>query len=141
MRQDRRARVRLPSAAPRAGLAYLWLDVTYTKVHQTGHVVATVVITAVTAHNRDRLKVLGMAIRTSAFEMSWTYFLRSLARRGLRDVQSVLSDDHKELKAAAQRVFQTIWRRRRVHFRSNPVAHFGHHGRRGVPPLPHTTFV
>lgn len=31
----------------------------------------------------------------------WTEFLRSLARRGLRGVALVISDDHKGLKAAA----------------------------------------
>ena len=44
-----------------------------------------------------------MAIGASEAETFWTGFLRSLARRGLRGVQLVISDDHKGLKAGATR--------------------------------------
>ena len=50
-----------------------------------------------------------MAIGASEAETFWTDFLRLLARRGLRGVQLVISDDHKGLKAAAQRVLQASW--------------------------------
>ena len=40
---------------------------------------------------------MGMAIGASEAEAFWTEFLRSLARRGLRGVRLLISDDHKGL--------------------------------------------
>ena len=45
----------------------------------------------------------------SEAEAFWTEFLRSLARRGLRGVKLVISDDHKGLKAAATRILGATW--------------------------------
>ena len=49
-----------------------------------------------------------MAIGASEAETFWTEFLRSLARRGLRGVRLVISDDHKGLQAAATRILGAI---------------------------------
>ena len=73
-----------------------------------------------------------MAIGASEAETFWAEFLRSLARRGLRGVQLVISDDHKGLKAAASRILGATWQRCRVHFARNLLAHAGHQGRRVV---------
>ena len=72
---------------------YLWL--TYVKVRQAGRIVAV----AVAVNDQGRREVLGMEIGAS--ETFW--LLRSLARRGLRGVQLVISDDHKSLKASVPR--------------------------------------
>ena len=53
----------------------------------------------------------GRAIGASEAETFWTEFLRSLARRGLRGVQLVISDDHKGLKAAVTRILGATWQR------------------------------
>ena len=95
---------------------YLWLDATYVKVRQGGRIVPVAVTVAVAVNERGRREVLGMAIGASEAETFWTDFLRALARRGLRGVQLVISDDHKGLKAAAQRVLHATWQRCRVHF-------------------------
>ncbi len=73
-----------------------------------------------------------MAIGASEAETFWAEFLRSLARRGLRGVQLVISDDHKGLKAAASRILGATWQRCRVHFARNLLAHAGHQGQRVV---------
>ena len=78
---------------------YLWLDATYVKVRQTGRIVSVAVTVAVAVNDQGRREVLGMAIGASEAETFWTEFLRSLARRGLRGVKLVISDDHKGLKA------------------------------------------
>ena len=78
------------------------------------------------------LTVLGMAICASEAETFWTEFLRSLARRGLRGVKLVISDDHKGLKAAATRILGATWQRCRVHFARNLLAHAGGQGWRVV---------
>ena len=83
---------------------YLWLDATYVKVRQTGRIVSVAVTVAVAVNDQGRREVLGVAIGASEAETFWTEFLRSLARRGLRGVKLVISDDHKGLKAAATRI-------------------------------------
>ena len=120
---------------------YLWLDATYVKVRQGGRIVPVAVTVAVAVNERGRREVLGIAIGASEAETFWTDFLRSLTRRGLRGVQLVISDDHKGLKAAVQRVLQATWQRCRVHCTRNLLAHSGRQGRRVSAALLHTAFV
>ena len=82
-----------------------------------------------------------MAIGASEAETFWTEFLRSLARRGLRGVKLVISDDHKGLKAAATRILGATWQRCRVHFARNLLAHAGKQGRRVVSAFVATAFA
>ena len=120
---------------------YLWLDATYVKVRQAGRIVSLAVIIAVAVNSQGRREVLGMAIGPSEAETFWTDFLRSLARRGLRGVKLVISDDHKGLKAAAARVLNATWQRCRVHFMRNLLAHAGRQGRRVVAAFVATAFA
>ena len=121
----------------------MWLDATYVKVRQTGRIVSVAVTVAVAVNDQGRREVLGVAIGASEAETFWTEFLRSLARRGLRGVKLVISDDHKGLKAAATRILGATWQRCRVHFARNLLAHAGRQGRRVVsaspPPSPRRT--
>ena len=71
------------------------------KVREAGRIVSVAVTVAVAVNDQGRREVLGMAIGASEAEAFWTEFLRSLARRGLRGVKLLISDDHKGLKAAA----------------------------------------
>ncbi len=120
---------------------YLWLDATYVKVRQDGRIVS-VSATIATAVNTDgRREVLGMAVGASEAETFWTDFLRSLARRGLRGVKLVISDAHKGLKAAAQRILRASWQRCRVHFMRNVLAHSGRNHRRVVAAWIGTAFA
>ena len=120
---------------------YLWLDATYVKVRSSGRIVSVAVIIAVAVNSDGRREVLGMAIGASEAETFWTEFLRSLARRGLRGVKLVISDDHKGLKAAASRVLNATWQRCRVHFMRNLLAHAGRQGRRVVSAFVATAFA
>ena len=120
---------------------YLWLDATYVKVRQTGRIVSVAVTVAVAVNDQGRREVLGMAIGASEAETFWTEFLRPLARRGLRGVQLVISDDHKGLKAAATRILGATWQRCRVHFARNLLAHAGKQGRRVVSAFVATAFA
>ena len=108
---------------------YLWLDAIYVKLHEAGRIVSVAV------NDQGRREVLGMAIGVSEAETFWTEFLRSLARRGLRGVKLVISDDHKGLKAAATRILNATWQRCRVHFMRNLLAHAGKQSRRVVAAL------
>ena len=120
---------------------YLWLDATYVKVRQTGRIVSVAVTVAVAVNDQGRREILGMAIGASEAETFWTEFLRSLARRGLRGVKLVISDDHKGLKAAATRILGATWQRCRVHFARNLLAHAGRQGRRVVSAFVATAFA
>ena len=120
---------------------YLWLDATYVKVRQTGRIVSVAVTVAVAVNDQGRREVLGMAIGASEAEAFWTEFLRSLARRGLRGVKLLISDDHKGLKAAATRILGATWQRCRVHFARNLLAHAGRQGRRVVSAFVATAFA
>jgi hypothetical protein len=71
---------------------YVWLDATYVKVRQGGGIVSVAVTIAIGVNNDGRREVLGMAVGCSEVGMFWTEFLRTLARRGLRCVQLVISD-------------------------------------------------
>lgn len=120
---------------------YLWIDATYVKVRQAGHVVSVAVIVAVGANDDGRREVLGMAVGSSEAEVFWTEFLRSLARRGLRGVKLVISDSHEGIKAAVAKVFCATWQRCRVHFMRNLLAHSGKSGRRVVSAFVATAFA
>ena len=120
---------------------YLWLDATYVKVREAGRIVSVAVTVAVAVNDQGRREVLGMAIGASEAETFWTEFLRGLARRGLRGLKLVISDDHKGLKAAATRILGATWQRCRVHFARNLLAHAGKQGRRVVSAFVATAFA
>ncbi len=120
---------------------YLWLDATYVKVREAGRIVSVAVTIAVAVNDQGRREVLGMAVGASEAETFWTDFLRSLARRGLRGVKLVISDDHKGLKAAVTRILGATWQRCRVHFTRNLLAHAGKQGRGVVSAFIATAFA
>ena len=111
------------------------------KVREAGRIVSVAVTVAVAVNDQGRREVLGMAIGASEAEAFWTEFLRSLARRGLRGVKLLISDDHKGLKAAATRILGATWQRCRVHFARNLLAHAGRQGRRVVSAFVATAFA
>jgi putative transposase len=64
-----------------------------------------------------------MANGLAEAEVFRTEFLRPLKARGLEGVKLVISDAHTGLKGAIARVFEATWRRRRVHWMRNALAH------------------
>lgn len=120
---------------------YLWIDATYVKARELGRVVSVAIIIAVGVNSDGRREVLGMEVAPSEAEPFWTEFLRKLARRGLRGVKLVISDDHKGIKAAVAKVLHASWQRCRVHFMRNVLAHAGRQGRRVVSAFIGTAFA
>ncbi len=120
---------------------YLWIDATYVKVRQNGRIVSVAVIVAVGVNSDGRREVLGMDIGPSEAESFWTAFLRKLTRRGLRGVKLVISDAHEGIKAAVSKLLCATWRRCRVHFMRNALAHAGKSGRRVVSAFIATAFA
>jgi len=120
---------------------YLWIDATYVKSRQAGRIGSVAVIVAVGVNADGRREVLGMDIGPSEAETFWKDFLRKLARRGLRGVKLVISDDHAGIKAAVSKVLTASWQRCRVHFMRNVLAHAGKSGRRVVSAFIATAFA
>lgn len=80
-------------------------------------------IIAVGVNTDGRREVVGVATSASEAEPFWEAFLRSLADRSLRGVKLIVADDHKGLRAAAERVFSATHQRCRVHWLRNALAH------------------
>lgn len=120
---------------------YLWIDATYVKTRQAGRIVSVAVIVAVGVNADGRREILGMDIGSSEAETFWKDILRKLARRGLRGVKLVISDDHAGIKAAVSKVLTASWQRCRVHFMRNVLAHAGKSGRRVVSAFIATAFA
>ncbi|AJE46360.1 Transposase, Mutator family [Celeribacter indicus] len=78
-----------------------------------------------------------MAIGASEAVPFWTEFLRDLVRRGLSGVKLVIEG----IKAATARVLSPTWRRCRVHFQRNALAHAGKSSRRVVSAFIATVFA
>ena len=103
---------------------YVWVDATYVKARQDGHVASTAVVIAVgvKAQSGER-EVLGFDVGPSEDGAFWTSFLRSLVARGLCGVRLVTSDAHRGLKGAVAAVLVgASWQRCRVHFMRNALS-------------------
>lgn len=120
---------------------YLWIDATYVKNREGGHIVSVAVIVAVAVNTEGQRQVLGMKVGASEAEPFWTEFLRSLVRRGLRGVRLVISDSHEGIKAATAKVLKATWQRCRVHFMRNALAHAPKAQRRMVSAAIATVFA
>jgi putative transposase len=102
---------------------YVWLDATYLKSRQDGHVASTAVVIAVGVNgNSGEREVLGLDVGPSEDGAFWSSFLRSLVGRGLSGVRLVTSDSHRGLKEAIGAGLQgASWQRCRVHFMRNAL--------------------
>jgi len=98
---------------------YLWLDATYLKQRQGGRIVSVAAIIAVAANTEGRREIIGLSIGASEAAAFWVDFLRSLTRRGLKNVKLVISDAHEGLKSAISQVMGATWQRCRVHTMRN----------------------
>ena len=120
---------------------YLWLDATYLKSREDGHVVNRALVVAVGVNDEGRREVLGLACGPAETEAFWLEFLRSLAKRGLSGVKLVISDAHEGLKAAAAKVLESTWQRCRVHFMRNALGHVPRSQHQMVAAVIRTGFV
>src|SRR5690606_25345675 len=91
---------------------YLWLDAKYIKVREGGRVLSMALVVAVGVKETGEREVLGFDVGLSEDGPFWTEFLRSLVRRGLKDVLLVISDAHEGLKEAIRKVLGgSSWQR------------------------------
>jgi transposase-like protein len=102
---------------------YLWLDATYIKCRDAGHVSSCALVTAIGAGSDGYRRLLGLdAIDTESYA-GWANFLRSLRERGVDGVMCVTSDAHEGLKRAIEEVFPgAAWQRCIVHLMRNAAS-------------------
>lgn len=99
---------------------YIWLDATFPKVREGGHVQGMALVVAIAVDDNGTRHVLGFDVGMSESGAFWEEFLRTLVRRGLSDVRLVISDAHEGLKNAIAKVLPgTSWQRCRVHCMRN----------------------
>lgn len=112
---------------------YIWLDATYIKCRDEGHVSSTALVTAIGAGSDGYRRVLGMdAIDTETYD-GWKGFLLSLRERGVAGVLCVTSDAHEGLKRAIQETFPgSAWQRCIVHLMRNAAGNAPTRQKKGV---------
>ncbi len=120
---------------------FVWLDATYIKSRDGGHVVNKAVVVAVGAHEDGHREVMGMAVGPSESYAFWKDFLKDLIGRGLDGVRLVTSDAHEGLKTAIAETLTASWQRCRVHFLRNALGHVPRRQHQMVAAVIRTAFV
>lgn len=102
---------------------YLWIDATYVKCRDGGHVSSCAVATAIGAADTGHRALLGLEAVDAEDYASWRSFLLSLRERGVAGVLCVTSDAHAGLRRAIEEVFPgAAWQRCIVHLERNACA-------------------
>lgn len=104
--------------------SYIWVDATYIKCRDEGHVSSCALVTAIGAGSDGYRHLLGLdAIDTESYA-GWLGFLRSLRERGVQGVLCVTSDAHEGLRRAIEEVFPgASWQRCIVHLMRNAASY------------------
>ena len=102
---------------------YIWLDATYIKCRDEGHVSSCALVTAIGVGADGYRRLLSLdAIDTETYA-GWISFLRSLRERGVDGVACVTSDAHEGLRRAIEEVFPgAAWQRCIVHLMRNAAS-------------------
>jgi putative transposase len=103
-----------------ASYPYLFVDARYEKIRVDHRVVSQGVLIVSGVREDGFREILAVEVADTESEATYQELFRSLKSRGLSDVELVVSDDHKGLKAAITRHFQGApWQRCRVHYARN----------------------
>ena len=116
---------------PLGEVVYVYLDARYEKVRQAKNVRDAAILIASGVKRDGRRSILGISVSLSEAEAHWRAFLESLVKRGLWDVQLIVSDDHSGLEAARKAVFTGIpWQRCQFHLQQNAQSYVPRAGMR-----------
>lgn len=101
---------------------YLVVDARYEKVRHAGRIVSRGVLIVTGVNDDGRREILTWRVLEKESEQTWLEVFGELKRRGLREVQLVVSDGHEGIQAALKRMFPSAaWQRCRVHFMRNAL--------------------
>ena len=102
---------------------YVWVDATYVKCRDGGHVSSCALVTAIGAGPDGYRRLLGPDAIDTESHAGWLAFLRSLRERGVGGVLCVTSDAHEGLRRAIEEVFPgAAWQRCVVHLMRNAAS-------------------
>ena len=102
---------------------YVWVDATYVKCRDGGHVSSCALVTAIGAGSDGYRRLLGLDAIDTESHAGWLAFLRSLRERGVGGVLCVTSDAHEGLRRAIEEVFPgAAWQRCVVHLVRNAAS-------------------
>ena len=103
---------------------YLVVDAQVHRVRRDRKIVSESLLVAEGISETGHREVVGVAMGNGENEQTWRDFFLSLHKRGLKGVQTVVSDDHKGLVSAALMCFQgSQWQRCQFHFGRNARSH------------------
>lgn len=101
---------------------YLVVDASYEYVREHGQVISEGVLTVKGINQAGHREILSVALAPTEEEASWGEVFSNLIDRGLvpREVQYIVSDEHKGLRKALRRYFpRAIWHRCQAHYQKN----------------------
>ena len=102
---------------------YVWLDATYIKCRDGGHVSSCALVTAIGCGSDGYRRLLGMGAVDTESHAGWLEFLRGLRERGVGGVRCVTSDAHEGLRRAIEEAFPgAAWQRCIVHLERNAAS-------------------
>ena len=102
---------------------YVWVDATYVKCRDGGHVSSCALVTAIGAGSDGYRRLLGLDAVDTESHAGWLAFLRSLRERGVGGVLCVTSDAHEGLRRAIEEVFPgAAWQRCVAHLMRNAAS-------------------
>ena len=96
------------------------IDALYLKARENARVRSKGLLIAQGISEDGHREILGFQVSDSESETNWSEFFTSLKRRGLENVDLVVSDNHKGLVKAVRKCFQNAsWQRCQTHFSRN----------------------
>lgn len=99
---------------------FLLVDALVIRVRKGGRVRLSSVLLATGINREGYREILGLMLGDSESEATWSEFFSRLKARGLKEVDLVISDDHKGLVNAIETHFQgATWQRCQTHFIRN----------------------
>ena len=99
---------------------FVVVDALYIKSREDDRVLSKGVLVATGVNEEGHREILGFSVDNSESEQSWGNFFSSLKERGLKNVDFVVSDNHKGLVKAIRRHFiNASWQRCQTHFSRN----------------------
>lgn len=104
---------------------YLWIDATYIKARDDGHVASMAVVTVIGCDTGGMRRFIGFDVVDTESYGSWKRFLEGLRVRGVHGVACVTSDAHEGLRRAISECFPgAAWQRCIVHLERNVCSLF-----------------
>lgn len=101
---------------------FVMVDAMYVKVRELGRVRSKALLIAMGVNEEGYREVLGFTLWDSETHLGWKTFFEDLKKRGIGQVDYVISDAHTGLVKALQEVFvEAAWQRCQVHFMRNTM--------------------